>query len=324
MRHGQHDGVVGIGGRRLRHGPHAVFVLGLGRVDPRVVDVDLRVVASQFAHDVDHLGVAHVGAAFLEGEAQHQDARADDVDGLLQHQLDHLPGDVAAHAVVDAPAGEDDFGVVADFLRLVGQVVGIDADAVATDEAGAEGQEVPLGAGGFEHVQGVDAQAVEDQRQFVHQGDVEVALGVLDHLGGFRHLDRTGLVGAGGDDAAIQRIDEVGDLGVEPEVTFLDRGQAVLLVAGVDALGAVAGKEVAVELQPGVLFQHGHADFLGGAGIDGGFVDDDGALAQHLADGFGGLDQRGEVGALGLIDRRGHGDDEDVAVLEVVGLGGDS
>jgi hypothetical protein len=122
--------------------------------------------------------------------------------------------------------------VVADFLRLVRQVVGVDADAVAADQAGAEGQEVPLGAGGFEHVQGVDAEAVEDQRQFVHQGDVEVALGVLDHLGGFGHLDRAGLVGAGGDDAAIQRIDEIGDLGVEPEVTFLMVGRRCCLSPG--------------------------------------------------------------------------------------------
>jgi len=40
----------------------------------------------------------------------------------------------------------------------VGQVVGVDADAVAADEARAERQEVPLGAGRLEHVQRVDAE----------------------------------------------------------------------------------------------------------------------------------------------------------------------
>jgi hypothetical protein len=113
---------------------------------------------------------------------------------------------------------------------------------------------------------------------------------------------------------------KVGDLGGGAGSDLFDGGQAVLLVAGVDALGAVAGKEVAVELQPGMLFQHRNADFLGGTGVDGGFVDDDGALAHDLADGFGGLDQRGQVGAVGLVDRRGHGDDEDVAGPEVSGL----
>jgi hypothetical protein len=30
---------------------------------------------------------------------------------------------------------------------------------------------------------------MKDQRQFVHQRDIEVALGVFDDLGGFGHLD---------------------------------------------------------------------------------------------------------------------------------------
>ncbi|MCY1414351.1 hypothetical protein D9M71_297980 [compost metagenome] len=95
----------------------------------------------------------------------------------------------------------------------------------------------------------------------------------------------------------------------------------MLLVAGVDALGAVAGEEVDVELQAGGLFQYRHAVFLGGAGVDGGFIDDDVALLEHLADAFRGLDQRGEVGLVVLVDWGGHGDDEHVAGLQVVEVG---
>ena len=36
---------------------------------------------------------------------------------------------------------------------------------------------------------GVDADPVEDDRQLVHERDVEVALRVLDHLGGLGDLD---------------------------------------------------------------------------------------------------------------------------------------
>ena len=43
---------------------------------------------------------------------------------------------------------------------------------------------------GREHVRGSDAEPVEDQRELVHQRDVEVALGVLDDLGGLGDLDR--------------------------------------------------------------------------------------------------------------------------------------
>ena len=56
---------------------------------------------------------------------------------------------------------------------------------------GREREEVPLGAGRGEHVAGANAHAVEDQRQLVHQRDVQVALGVLDDLGGLGHLDAT-------------------------------------------------------------------------------------------------------------------------------------
>ena len=60
-------------------------------------------------------------------------------------------GHIGAHAVVDSPPGEDHLGVVAEFLRLVGEIVGIDADAMPADQAGTERQEIPLGAGGLEH-----------------------------------------------------------------------------------------------------------------------------------------------------------------------------
>src|SRR3546814_6872324 len=88
---------------------------------------------------------------------------------------DLAPGDERAHAVVDAPAGENDFRIVADLLGLGGQIIGVDADAVAADQPRREGQEVPLGAGGGEHVAGGDLHALEDDRQLVHQRDVQVA-----------------------------------------------------------------------------------------------------------------------------------------------------
>ena len=107
------------------------------------------------------------------------------------HLLDRLLGDVLAHAVVDAPPGEDHLRVIAERVGLVRQVVRVDADAVAADEARTKRQEVPLRSGGLEHLERVDADLVEDQRKLVHQRDVEVALRVLDDLRGFGDLDAT-------------------------------------------------------------------------------------------------------------------------------------
>ncbi len=49
----------------------AVLNFGFVQVDPGVVNVDLGVAALQGFDDVDHFGVAHVGAVFFEGDPPH-------------------------------------------------------------------------------------------------------------------------------------------------------------------------------------------------------------------------------------------------------------
>ena len=87
---------------------------GVGR---RVVHEGLDAELVQLADDVDHLRVADVGHVLLEGEAEHVDARALDVAAGVDHLLHGLARDVLAHAVVDAPPGEDHLGVVAERAR---------------------------------------------------------------------------------------------------------------------------------------------------------------------------------------------------------------
>jgi hypothetical protein len=52
--------------------------------------------------------------------------------------------------------------VIAQLLRLGGEVIGIDADAVAADQAGIEAQEIPLGAGRRQDFAGADADEIAD------------------------------------------------------------------------------------------------------------------------------------------------------------------
>ena len=88
----------------------------------------------------------------------------------------------------------------------------------------------------------------------------------------------------------------------------------MFFVARVDALRAVTRVEILVELQAGEFFEDGNAVLFGGTRVDRRFVDDDIALLEYLADGFRGLDQRGEVRLVVLVDGRGHGDDEDSCI----------
>ena len=66
----------------------------------------------------------------------------------------------------------------------MGEIVGVDADAVPAHQPRREVQKVPLGAGGVENVVRGEPQRAEDLRDLVDEGSVDVALGVLDDLGG--------------------------------------------------------------------------------------------------------------------------------------------
>jgi hypothetical protein len=43
----------------------------------------------------------------------------------------------------------------------------------------------------------IDAELMEDDRQFIHQRNIDVALGILDNLGGFGDLARRGAMNPG-------------------------------------------------------------------------------------------------------------------------------
>ncbi len=130
----------------------------------------------------------------------------------------------------------------------------------------------------------------------------------------------------------------VGGFGCRAGGDLDDVGQAVAAVARIDALGAVADGEGAslcgrcfvsvsarcrVVAQAGFPLQDRDADVLGGAGIDGGFVDHQVARRHDPADGRAGGDQRAEVGALVGVDGRRDGDDVDVAAAQGFGVGGE-
>src|SRR5262245_66226753 len=83
------------------------------------------------------------------------------------------------------------------------QVVGIDANAVTADEAGREAEEVPFGPGCGEDLMSIDRQSMKDCRELVHQGNIEVALRVLDDLRSLGGLDVWRTIDARGQHRAV-------------------------------------------------------------------------------------------------------------------------
>lgn len=213
--------------------------------------------------------------------------------------------------------------MIAELLRLGRQVVRIDADAVAAHQAGRELEKVPLGAGGCQHFRGADADQIADLRHFVHQRDVDVALGVLQHLRRLGDLDGGGAVHAGVDDLLVYAGNDLQRFLVLAGHDLDDLLQRMLAVARIDPLGAVAQLEIDAAAQAGHFLQLRSADFLGGAGMDGGFKNHDAAGAQHGADRAAGAHQQRKIRVVLFVDGGRNGHDEEIAAFQLRNLVGE-
>ena len=80
------------------------------------------------------LELRDIGHVLLEGDAEDGDQA---IGAIAQREAAHaFARDPLAHAVVDATARQHDLRMIAGLFRAIGQVIRIDADAVAADQAG--------------------------------------------------------------------------------------------------------------------------------------------------------------------------------------------
>ena len=140
--------------------------------------------------------------------------------------------DIQPHVVVNAPPGQDHLRVIAQLLLPCGSG-NTDRRRCSARQPGPAGT-----AGSSTWCRRPSAplryrcQALEDHRQFVDQRDVDVALRVLDHLGGLGDLDARGLVRAGRNDGRVHLVDKVGRFRRRAEVTFRIDGRRCSLSPG--------------------------------------------------------------------------------------------
>lgn len=110
---GGNGGIEFLAGREGVYNFKTVFVLDGGGIGPGVVDCDVEVVLFEGFDDVDYLGVAHVGAVFLEGETEDDDMAAEHLNAFFEHELDYSVGNIGSHTIVHAATCEDNLRVVA-------------------------------------------------------------------------------------------------------------------------------------------------------------------------------------------------------------------
>src|SRR5262245_1403373 len=252
----------------------------------RIGHLDADTYAFQLSHDVDHLGIANIGNVFLECHAEDRHRRIGAAP--LQQGTHAFPRNPFTHAVIDAPAGKNDLRMITGLFGAKGQIVWVNADAVSADKTWLEVHEIPFRRRSGEHIAGVDAELMKNCGQFVHERDIEIALGILDYFGGFGDLDRRRAVDARFHDRTINIRDNVEGVHILRGHALAYTLKAVCRVARIDPFGRIADGEIAATGKPRVLFEDGQAFFLDGARVYGRFINNDVAALEHFADDFGG------------------------------------
>src|SRR5262249_28330752 len=153
----------------------AIFLLDEPRISKGIGNLHRNPEGLQFANNVDDAGVADVRHILLERDAEyrHDPSAA----FAAQQAADAFARHAATHPVVDATTGKNHLGMIAGFFSAVGQIVGIDTDTMTADETRLERQEIPFRSSSRQYISGVYIERAKDQRQFIHEGDIEIALG---------------------------------------------------------------------------------------------------------------------------------------------------
>lgn len=186
---------------------------------------------------------------FLERQAEHEDIGIRNLDASLGHQFDHALRHVRAHAVVYAPPGKDDLGMVAELLRFVREIVRIHADAMTADEAGARRRNSRLTTAAC------SASSVSIPRRWLINANSLIKAmfprraACFDHLGHLGDTDTRCAMRAHLDDLAVQRVDELRGRRRRPRCDLDDAFEPVCLVTRIDAFRAVAGIKIHIVAQ---------------------------------------------------------------------------
>ncbi len=264
--------------------------------------------------DVEHLkgrALADVIDILLVGEAVEADAAVVG-DAVLLHNLVDAFEDEDGLVVVGLHRLVDDFGE----LGIVAhEEPGIDADAVAA-YAGTGLEDIDTGVHIADADDLIDIHIIvtADAAELVGKGDIDGAVGVLDHLG---HLGRADV---GDDDLALAEggvvaLDLFADLlGVGSDSAIVVQ-QLIDHIARDDTLRGVDEVDIFAYLEAVLLNDRTH-ELVDGAGADGGFDDDGGSLGADLHHLLDGSDDVAGVYLLGELVVGGRdGDDVHIRLL---------
>ena len=93
------------------------------------------------------------------------------------------------HGVINLSTIQNYLAVIAETLCDIRQVIGINTNAMTTNQTRFKTQRIPLGVHPRQNLIRVNTHSVTDHSDFIHESDINITLAVLYNLHCFRSLD---------------------------------------------------------------------------------------------------------------------------------------
>ena len=210
--------------------------------------------------------------------------------------------------------------MIADLFRLVREVIGIDANAMAAHHAWTERQKIPLAARSFEHLNSIDTQPIENHGKLVHESDIKVALAVFNDLSSLCNFQTGSLPSSCLNNTFIDVIYRFSHFISAATGDFLNRGQRIDFVTWVDAFWTVTTVKVLIEFEARFPLKDWHTNFLSATRVHRRFIDHDRTCPHCSANCLAGFNDRRQIWTIGSIDRRGDSYDKNATLFELAAI----
>ena len=193
--------------------------------------------------------------------------------------------------------------MISKLFCLIGKIIGIHTDAMPTYQSRTEPECIPFRIHAIHHFVGVNAHAVKYHSQFVHKGDVDIALTVFHNLNSFCSFDAGHRVGAYFNHKIINLLNDFQRFFIHTRNDFANVFQSMHFIARIDTFRRIAYLKVHPAFQSGCSFQNRNANVFCDARINSGFIHHNRAFDQISANNFAGANDRSKVGCMVKVNR---------------------
>src|SRR5439155_16561007 len=139
VRHSQYDRIILISAFERICQNWNLKPLQLCPSDQRIMHGYIDFIVFQLTYQLCHTGIADIAHILFKGRSKDQGLCSSYDSARLNQKLYCFLGNIKSHGVINSPSRQNNFGVVAQLLRFVSQIIGINWDTVTAHQASLKG-----------------------------------------------------------------------------------------------------------------------------------------------------------------------------------------